>query len=311
MLRMIRRSLATLAIAGLLAAPALAGGEGWVEDFDAAKQTASTEGKDLLIDFTGSDWCGWCIKLNEEVFSHDEFKDYAKSHFVLVELDYPRSKPQTAEIKAQNAKLRDEYGVRGYPTIILADAQGRPYAQTGYRPNGPEAYVEHLKQLQQIRVDRDEQLDAAKNAQGVEKAKHLHEAMQLVGDDIALTHYGDIVDQIIKLDADNQAGLKKHYQDLKLARSYQVAIENAMKSARTDAKGTVAKFDEMLKDENMPASVRQEVYFYKSNVEYGVLKDKAAAKASMQKAIDAAPESEFADKLRGILSRYFGDNNEG
>jgi thioredoxin-related protein len=120
----------------------------WMHDFEAAKAKAVKEGKPIFINFTGTDWCGWCIKLEKEVFSKKAFQDYAKEHLVLVEVDFPKKKEQTAEVKAQNAKLDKEYGVEGYPTLYLLDAQGKKLTEDiGYREGGPEAYVEHLKSL--------------------------------------------------------------------------------------------------------------------------------------------------------------------
>ena len=81
-----------------------AGGAGWSHDVDAALKQAKKEGKDVLMDFTGSDWCGWCIRLNKEVFSQKEFLPAVTKNFVLVELDFPRKKQLSPEIKKQNAK---------------------------------------------------------------------------------------------------------------------------------------------------------------------------------------------------------------
>ena len=121
---------------------AFAGGEGWSSDFEAAKKQAAESKKDLLIDFTGSDWCGWCIKLNDEVFKHDAFKAGVKDSFVLVELDFPKDKSKLSEeTQKQNKELGEKYAVQGYPTILLCDADGRPYAATGYQKGGPEKYV--------------------------------------------------------------------------------------------------------------------------------------------------------------------------
>ncbi len=118
---------------------ALAGGEGWISDFAAAKKEAADSKKDLLIDFTGSDWCSWCIKLNKEVFDHEPFKAGVKNKFVLVELDYPRDKSKlTEEVIKQNEELGNKYQIAGYPTILLCDASGKPYAATGYQDGGPE-----------------------------------------------------------------------------------------------------------------------------------------------------------------------------
>jgi thioredoxin-related protein len=99
-----------------------------------------------MLDFTGSDWCGWCIKLKKEVFSQEAFQEYAESELVLVELDFPRNKLQSDELKAQNQALAQKYGVRGFPTIILLSPEGELIARTGYRPGGAEAYVAHLKE---------------------------------------------------------------------------------------------------------------------------------------------------------------------
>ena len=119
-----------------------------MHDFEAAKAKAVKEGKPIFINFTGTDWCGWCIKLEKEVFTKKAFQDYAKENLVLVEVDFPKKKEQTAELKAQNKKLDKEYGVEGYPTLYLLDATGKKLTEDiGYREGGPEAYVEHLKSL--------------------------------------------------------------------------------------------------------------------------------------------------------------------
>src|SRR6188768_1537543 len=91
----------------LLTSFASAAKEGWLEDFEKAKAQAKAENKKILLDFTGSDWCGWCIKLDKEVFSQQAWKDYAAKNLVLVELDFPRKKELAPEIKAQNEKLKE------------------------------------------------------------------------------------------------------------------------------------------------------------------------------------------------------------
>jgi protein disulfide-isomerase len=122
-----------------------AAGDAWMTDFEAAQAKASAEQKPMLLDFTGSDWCGWCIKLDKEVFSRDAFRDYAADALVLVELDFPRGKPQTDEVKAQNEALAEKYGIRGFPTIVLLSPEGELIDKTGYQRGGAAAYVEHIK----------------------------------------------------------------------------------------------------------------------------------------------------------------------
>lgn len=130
----------------LLAAPSLLAA-GWETDWDKAKAQAKELNRPILINFTGSDWCGWCIKLEQEVFSKPAFKDYAKDHLILMEVDFPR-RSQPRSLKEQNEKLDKEFGISGYPTVYLVDAEGRKISpDIGYREGGPEAYVAHLKSL--------------------------------------------------------------------------------------------------------------------------------------------------------------------
>jgi thioredoxin-related protein len=122
----------------------------WITDFEAAKQKAAAEGKDLLIDFSGSDWCYWCKKLDGEVFSKAEFINEAGRHYVFVMIDFPRDKSgQSSQLQAQNKQLAEQFKIQGYPTVILAKADGTQYAQTGYQEGGPEAYLAHLKELRE------------------------------------------------------------------------------------------------------------------------------------------------------------------
>ncbi len=122
-------------------------GEDWLTDFEKAKEEAAVRNVPILADFSGSDWCGWCIRLDKEVFSKSEFKAYAKENVVLFLADFPNSKPQSAEIKAQNKKLSNEYGISGFPTVLLLDAEGNVLGRTGYKAGGAVTYVEHIKSL--------------------------------------------------------------------------------------------------------------------------------------------------------------------
>ncbi len=119
----------------------------WTDDYEIATKSAKKYKRPILVNFTGSDWCGWCKKLKREVFSRQSFKDYASKNLVLLEIDFPRSKTQSQKVKTQNQTLARKYGIRGYPTIILIDGNGNEIARTGYREGGPGKYVEHLKRF--------------------------------------------------------------------------------------------------------------------------------------------------------------------
>lgn len=120
----------------------------WQTDFDAAVESARRQGKDVFINFSGSDWCYWCQRLEKEVFSKDAFWQEAADQFVFVLIDFPNDKSQQSDaLQKQNEKLAQQFGVQGFPTIVLADATGEAYARTGYVEGGHERYLEHLKEL--------------------------------------------------------------------------------------------------------------------------------------------------------------------
>jgi len=119
----------------------------WLTDLPKAQEQAKAEKKLVMLDFTGSDWCGWCIKLHKEVFSQPEFSDYAKKNLVLVEVDFPRSKPQSEAQKKANQALQAKYSIEGYPTIIVLDGNGKKVGQLGYEPGGPKAFIADLDKL--------------------------------------------------------------------------------------------------------------------------------------------------------------------
>lgn len=128
----------------------------WETDFSQAKAQAKTEGKYILINFTGSDWCPWCFKLRDEVFKTEAFKSYSQKSLVLMEADFPKKKAQPAALKTQNRKLAGDYGIQGFPTVVLLDASGKMIASTGYKRGGAVIYVEHLKSLIQKHEVKDQ-----------------------------------------------------------------------------------------------------------------------------------------------------------
>ena len=137
----------TLTAALAVSTSAALAAAGWDDDYDKALAKAKTEKKMVLLDFTGSDWCGWCVKLDKEVFSKPEFKTYAKDNLVLVEVDFPHEKRQSKKLKEQNGKLQKDFGVSGFPTIIVLNAEGKQVGQLGYMEGGPTAFIAKVNEL--------------------------------------------------------------------------------------------------------------------------------------------------------------------
>ena len=139
-----------LLLCGLLAfTAALSAAEDvtWTTDYKAALVQAKAQNRHVFLFFTGSDWCSWCKRLNREILSTDEFKEYAGKKLILVELDFPRGKPQSNEVKEQNAKLADRFKIEGYPTVIVLNSSGKKVGELGYQEGGPSPFVEALSKM--------------------------------------------------------------------------------------------------------------------------------------------------------------------
>jgi len=123
-----------------------ASGLSWGTDLPAALNQARSENKMVLLDFTGSDWCPWCIKFDQEVLSTDKFAAYANNKLVLVLVDFPRHKPQNGLLAQANQELAKRFGVDGYPTYVLLNYDGRELGrQVGYAKGGPDAFITELE----------------------------------------------------------------------------------------------------------------------------------------------------------------------
>ena len=119
----------------------------WMTDFEKATKLATKQKRPILVNFSGSDWCTWCQRLDKEVLAKKAFKDYAGKNLVLFVADFPARKKQPESVKQQNQMLAEKYGVRGFPTVLLLNSKGRALAQTGYRAGGADKYVVHLEEL--------------------------------------------------------------------------------------------------------------------------------------------------------------------
>lgn len=119
----------------------------WTTDYAAALKQAKAQNRHVFVFFTGSDWCGWCQRLKGEILATAEFQAYAREKLVLVELDFPRRKSLPAKLTQQNAKLATEFGIRGYPTVIMLNSRGSQIDSLGYQPGGPGPFIERLRAL--------------------------------------------------------------------------------------------------------------------------------------------------------------------
>ena len=308
--------------------------EGWLVSFEEAKAAAAKEKKTIFMQFTGSDWCKYCILLEKNVLSKELFKTEAPKQFVLLKLDTPRDKSkQSAEEKAQFQKLAAQYKVNGFPTIILADEQGRPFARlSGYEGSAAKEYVQGLAKKNEIRAIRDAAFAKAAEAEGIGRAKFLDEALASMDSDLAISAYAETVKEIIGLDAENNAGLRSRYEYLQKVPVVKAAIQKIASSARgAKLADSVKAYDDLIDEHKLTGELLQEALFSKSFVYYsdGMKLQKEAtdsedeavsaaksaeskdrliqAKTLLLQSKNAAPKAAFSQRIDGIIARYFKD----
>ena len=270
----------------------------WQTDFEAAQVQAKTEKKLLLVSFTGSDWCGWCMRLKSEVFDQQAFKKAAPKRYVLVDLDFPKKTPLPEKLKTQNNKLAREYNIHGYPTVLMLDAEGKVIARTGYRAGGAEGYTKHLADLKQthdsiakMRADLSK-LHGLPRATTMDKLIDAYEKLGLGCDDI-----DGWCKEIATIDARTKAGML-----LKLKYQFRSLMTDAAKLTEDkkfdEAKAAVKKALAMPK---LTGEQKQTAHF--AGAECCIQeKDIPGAVAGLKQSLADAPESSKASEIESKLA---------
>ncbi len=278
----------------------------WQIDVEQAKAAAAKEGKDLLIEFTGSDWCPPCKQLAAKVLHSETFAKKIPQEFVLIKVDQRNDKSGQSEAEQKMVKeMLAKYRIEGFPTIMLCDAQGRPYAsRVGYSGMPAEQYVRELIEARQKRVKRDELLQKASKAEGDAKARLLDQALQLAGDNL-LGYYSSLIDELIAADPDDSTGLKSKYlriqADLKFKRALDALLQGV--TSRDQLSEAAKKLDALLEKHDPSPELRQQSLFIKFRMLYE--SDKKAARDAIDAAIAADPKSAMARQLERVKGRAF------
>jgi thioredoxin-related protein len=309
-------------------------GDGWLTSMDEAKKLAAKESRDILIDFSGSDWCGWCIKLDQEVFSTKEWAETGAKQFVMLLADFPNKKELPKSQKERNDKLQDEFGVQGFPTVFLLDADGAPYAKTGYQQGGPGKYLEHLGRLAGRKQEKKELIGLINQAADEEKPALLEQLIEKLNQWEVGFWYAGLKEETVKLDKDNQQGLRLKYA-AELAyyyhgrkdqpkQDYYFAIVKKLSPEKTAQIELDFKIEELqgkyyrtqkwkealaeletLAKSKYPAESAQKLY-YQMALAHNGLQDQKAVLANLRKALDFAPDSRLGSEIKNIIKQLEG-----
>ena len=174
--------LATTFVAAALAATSTP--QGFTDNLDEALKSAKANKRYVVAVFSGSDWCGWCKKLEKEILSTEAFRKGAVGTYELVYIDSPRNKNLLSEHgKANNKMLTEKYGIRGFPTVLILDDEGKMVSKMGYDDGGPERYLEKIAEVTKYGPDIKKYIYPIKevlNRPEDEMQKAMQEAMRRV-----------------------------------------------------------------------------------------------------------------------------------
>lgn len=275
----------------------------WTDNYDEAQKKAVAEGKDMLLNFSGSDWCKFCIQLDKEVFDKKDFIEAASKDFVLVTVDFPRDTSiLSSETEAQNARLNQRFKESQFPTVFLTDSMGRPYAITGYLDGGVDNYLASLSDLKKTGDAIDDLLKKSRDSllEGYERAKLVEEALMLVPQQHIPEFYRDQISRIVELDSDNKARLRdKYYDSIVLWEA-----EDLIAGGNID--GGIKVIDNRIKELGYQGDTAQRMYYFRA-IFLDRSNDKQGAYDSLNNAVKALPGSELAGSINNLLGEYFSD----
>ncbi len=274
----------------------------WITDPAAARQTAAAENKSVFLYFTGTEWCVPCIVLDKRLLTTDAFRQWADTRVVPVLLDFPKPTPENPDPGGEHTGVAERYGVYGFPTIVMTDPDGRPFATVNFMTTdmaSGDLLLGRMEAGYAIRAARDAAFAKAADAEGLDKARALDEGLAAVGMPTALTFYPDTVDRIIALDPDNAAGLKQRYEQAYAdVRADAIVQESYDRIQHQDLDGAVAKLDEALALNPSPG-LRQALTAFKGQIRLEQGKADEANRL-LNEALALDPDSEVAPQIRAL-----------
>ncbi len=279
--------------------------ESWKTNFIDARAAASEGEKDMLLLFTGSDWCPPCMALESEVLSQEAFNETTSVAFVPVLLDYPRGKPQDDATRQQNSLLQSIYKIQGYPTLMLTDAKGLAYAKVGYdaglAARGPAAYAAHLMQMRSIRRARDQAFAQAQTVSGIERARALDRGLDTVGPELAAAFYSDVMRDVLVLDPEDQAGLKTKYEQMVNRQALEEAFNGAIERLQSgQIREGLDHLNAMIADHEPTGDMLQHFEFMRGQA-HALLTEPEQAQAAFERSIAASPTSPAVPEIREMM----------
>ncbi len=286
----------TLCVAAMAALVAPAFAAEWMTDLEAARAKAAAEGKVVLVDFTGSDWCGWCIRLKKNIFDKPSFDEYVKDKFVLMEVDVPNNPKFDRALLQRNRELCERYQVSGFPTIMVLTPEGEVAGGfVGGRASLAEVQAPLDAALANVAA-----LKAAEGLEGEAQLQALHAVYKQLPEEMRAI--SSLRERIAALDTADATGIRADMA----AEKQMKEVYARLQAAGRDGAALLAVVNEAL--ENALPQNRAAILEAKVGIQLMVAEteeDVLAAKKTMLEMAEA--DAEHADAIRTMVEQRFAD----
>ena len=288
----------------------------WETDWSKALEKAGKSGQPVLVDFTGSDWCPGCIYLRKNIFDTDAFAKYAEdNNFMLVELDFPRTegKMPPEQLKFHEELMR-RYGISVFPSVLMMEGNGAPYAKIVGPSRTVEEYLKKLEAAGETRLKLKEAVAAARALEGKEKLEKLVQAIKLLPEDLQ-PYQKELIAEISALDPEDKYGFAGKAEKAVTLAAQRLMMEQFYKkhAGPFSAEKVRAGQEEalqMLEKRDLLPPIRLEIAKYVSDG-YALERNYPKALEYLNMARDADPESPAAKKLEPWINNMQKIINKG
>lgn len=278
----------------------------WIPDLRPALAMAKSQRKDILLEFPApQENTGACGALESDILDREPFRQEVGKAFILVRM--ASSGDMSPARITQVTTCAERLGVARFPTFVLLDSDGKPYARSELVASDRIDYQNEFNRLQKLHAQRDESIALAQSAKGIERARHLDDALATVGS-FAESEYADLRSEVISLDPENAAGLKAKYEPALLARQIDATIQGEVYPLvdRGDYPAAIARIDRLMNEIKPTPAQLQLMIAFKGQLFYSS-GDKRKAAEFMDKAIAIDPASESARRARAAKLQMSGE----
>ena len=272
----------------------------WHRDFPSAVAEATGKGKKLLIVFTGTDWIEICQKFHDDILAQPAFMEAVSGRFTLLKLEFPKDNMMPREEALQKNFLREAYRVRGYPTVVLAETDGRPFGLNGYQPLPPAEYAAQIRKIDAAHEASLAAMQESESLEGVEKAKRLRRAIPDLPGTLTARYYRREMEAILANDPDDTLELRGPYSKLISEADYGRKMQELGKESKWAEMVTAT--EAFIEENKLEGEALQRALFNQASL-HRRMEESERERAVLERIVSIDPESEAGQAAKEQLEK--------